>query len=139
MRVLEKVKPAYTLKELPTIGLQGALNFLLILLLVSGAFTAPVAAQGVEEVEDEFLCADEDSRLVQTLENLLTVLIVAGPVLGTVMAAGYTVALTAKDDVKYREGRKRVLIAGWSVLFVIYGLEILATTIVGIDISCIVP
>lgn len=108
------------------------------LFVLLSALTAPVAAQP-DEAGTDWLCGS-DSTLVTVILNLMTVLIVAGPLAGIVMAIFFTTADTAnpgKDN--YSDDRRNVLIAGALVPIGVYGAELLLDVLFGFNISCIIP
>lgn len=115
---------------------------LLMVLLVSAVllsgFTGTAAAQ-VTDPADVICGGDSTTNFTNTLQSLMTLFVVGGPVIGTVMAVYYQVAASAKPDGDYQDDRKKALIAGWSVPVLVYMLQIISNVVLGFDLACIVP
>jgi len=120
------------------------LTAFLMIAVIGALFSAPAAAQASDGGgTGDFLCGENsDSGFVSVMQSLLTVLMAGGPVIGTVVAVAATVAASAKaadSGNDYYEVRRKALISGWSVPVIVYALDIMASGILGMDISCIIP
>jgi heme A synthase len=116
-------------------------TLLAVLFVLVPAMTGTVVAA---ENED-FLCngGNEDNKenFTDTVSDLLLALVVGGPVIGTIVAAFAQVAAAGSTEKSsdWIKTRKNALIAGWSVPILVYGMEVLARVVIGIDLSCIIP
>ena len=114
------------------------LTVLALVVVLLPALTGMAAAQA--DTDTDFLCGDnEDSSFSNTMSNLMTVFVVGGPVIGTLVAAYAQVAMAGQPNGDWHQARKKALISGWGVPVLVYLTEILATAVIGIDLSCIVP
>lgn len=126
---------------------QPAFKVLLVMMVLMPLFAGSAAAAtgpgDVQAAESNPLCGGEnqDSKFTNTLESLLTILIIAGPVIGTSMAAFAQVAASgSKDGSDWMSVRKKALISGWSVPVLIYAMDVLGNVILPAPgISCIIP
>jgi heme/copper-type cytochrome/quinol oxidase subunit 2 len=104
-------------------------------MVLLGGFSGTAAAQ-----PEDIVCGENsDTQFSNTLQSLMSIFVVGGPVIGTVMAAYYQVAASANPDGSHQEDRKQALIAGWSVPVIVYMLQIIGSAVLGIKLGCIVP
>lgn len=119
------------------------ISVLVVSFVLLSAFTGLAAAQ--DDTTTDFLCGEDGdgdnstSGFANTIQNLMTVFIVAGPVIGTLVAAYAQVAMAGQPDGDWEKTRKQALISGWGVPVLVYMTEILAGAVLSIDLSCIVP
>lgn len=126
------------------------LLLVLVFSLVSVGFASPVAAQdlGSEAEQDTNLfCSEENpsepkasaSQLVGILQPILAIAAGLGAIGGSLIFILYRAAESVNPGAYANKDGKGILIKGWSVVILLYALNILADLILDIQLSCLMP
>lgn len=105
-------------------------------LLIAGMSGMAAAASSTST---SFLCGSGGTTFTDTISNVMTLFVVGGPVIGTLVAVYFQIALAGSPDGGHEEDRNNALKYGWSVPLLVYVTDVISGAVLGIDLSCIIP